>query len=84
MNVKQCIALAVLTAAGGAAMAEEPIVGLITKTDTNPFFVKMKEGASNAQTEGAKLLTAAGRADGDNAGQVTAIENRWPPVPRRS
>ncbi|WP_035821653.1 MULTISPECIES: sugar ABC transporter substrate-binding protein [Janthinobacterium] len=76
MNVKQCIALAVLTAAGGAAMAEEAIVGLITKTDTNPFFVKMKEGAQQrAKLKGAKLLTAAGRADGDNAGQVTAIEN---------
>lgn len=76
MNVKQCIALAVLTAAGGAAMAEEPIVGLITKTDTNPFFVKMKEGAQQrAKLKGAKLLTAVGRADGDNAGQVTAIEN---------
>lgn len=76
MNVKQCIALAILTAAGGAAMAEEPIIGLITKTDTNPFFVKMKEGAQQrAKLKGAKLLTAAGRADGDNAGQVTAIEN---------
>ncbi|MDX8120847.1 sugar ABC transporter substrate-binding protein [Janthinobacterium sp. GMG2] len=76
MNVKQCIALSVLTAAGGAAMAEEAIVGLITKTDTNPFFVKMKEGAQQrAKLKGAKLLTAAGRADGDNAGQVTAIEN---------
>ena len=76
MNVKQCIALAILTATGGAAMADEPIVGLITKTDTNPFFVKMKEGAQQrAKLKGAKLLTAAGRADGDNAGQVTAIEN---------
>ena len=28
-----------------AAVGEKPIVGLITKTDTNPFFVKMKEGA---------------------------------------
>ena len=76
MNVKQCIALAILTATGSAAMAEEPIVGLITKTDTNPFFVKMKEGAQQrSKLKGAKLLTAAGRADGDNAGQVTAIEN---------
>ncbi len=30
---------------GGAASAEEVIVGLITKTNNNPFFVKMKEGA---------------------------------------
>ncbi|CAL9291985.1 sugar ABC transporter substrate-binding protein [Streptomyces olindensis] len=51
-------------------------VGLITKTDTNPFFVKMKEGAEkSAKAEGVKLMTAAGKFDGDNAGQVTAIEN---------
>jgi fructose transport system substrate-binding protein len=51
-------------------------VGLITKTETNPFFVKMKQGAEKeASTKGAKLLTAAGKFDGDNASQVTAIEN---------
>jgi fructose transport system substrate-binding protein len=50
--------------------------GLITKTDTNPFFVKMKEGATKeANAKGGKLLTAAGKFDGDNASQVTAIEN---------
>jgi len=59
-----------------ASAADQPVIGLITKTDTNPFFVKMKEGAQAAATaKGAKLLSAAGRADGDNAGQVTAIEN---------
>jgi fructose transport system substrate-binding protein len=51
-------------------------VGLITKTETNPFFVKMKEGAQAKATElGAKLLTGAGAKDGDNEGQVTALEN---------
>jgi fructose transport system substrate-binding protein len=51
-------------------------VGLITKTDTNPFFVKMRDGAQKeAAAKGAKLLTAAGKFDGDNASQVTAIEN---------
>ncbi|MGB8945907.1 MAG: sugar ABC transporter substrate-binding protein [Streptomyces sp.] len=51
-------------------------VGLITKTDTNPFFVKMKEGAEKAAKDNdAQLSTAAGKFDGDNAGQVTAIEN---------
>ncbi|MDX3225163.1 sugar ABC transporter substrate-binding protein [Streptomyces sp. ME19-01-6] len=51
-------------------------VGLITKTDTNPFFVKMKEGAEKAAKEnGVQLTTAAGKFDGDNAGQITAIEN---------
>ncbi|GAA4627645.1 substrate-binding domain-containing protein [Actinoallomurus vinaceus] len=54
----------------------EIIVGLITKTDTNPFFVKMKEGAQKeAQARGVKLMTAAGRFVGDNPSQVTAVEN---------
>ncbi|WP_410500170.1 sugar ABC transporter substrate-binding protein [Chitinibacter sp. S2-10] len=58
------------------ALAAEPVIGLITKTETNPFFVKMKEGATaEAKAKGAKLLSAAGKTDGDNAGQVTAIEN---------
>ncbi len=68
------LTLAALTAT--AVAADQPVIGLITKTDTNPFFVKMKEGAQAAATaKGAKLLSAAGKADGDNAGQVTAIEN---------
>jgi fructose transport system substrate-binding protein len=73
------LALSALTLAAlgaGAVAADQPVIGLITKTDTNPFFVKMKEGAQAAATaKGAKLLSAAGKADGDNAGQVTAIEN---------
>jgi fructose transport system substrate-binding protein len=64
-----------LTLAASAAMAQ-PVIGLITKTDSNPFFVKMKEGAdAEAKKLGAKLLTASGKTDGDNAGQVTAMEN---------
>lgn len=52
------------------------IVGLITKTETNPFFVKMKEGAqAEADKLGAKLLTGAGTKNGDNESQVTAMEN---------
>jgi fructose transport system substrate-binding protein len=58
------------------APAQGVVVGLITKTDTNPFFVKMKEGASEAaKAKGARLMSAAGKFDGDNASQVTAIEN---------
>ncbi len=69
-------AVALALAAAQASAADQPIVGLITKTETNPFFVKMKEGAAEAaKAKGAKLLTAAGKQDGDNAGQVTAIEN---------
>lgn len=69
--------LAILLAAPALALAQpQPVVGLITKTETNPFFVKMKEGAAvAAKAAGAKLLTGAGKADGDNAGQVTAMEN---------
>jgi fructose transport system substrate-binding protein len=68
-------AAALLLAAGPAAAQNAPVIGLITKTETNPF-VKMKEGAAAAaKAQGAKLLTGAGKADGDNAGQVTAMEN---------
>ncbi len=63
-------------AASTAAAQGQPVIGLITKTETNPFFVKMKEGAdAEARKLGAKLLSAAGKTDGDNAGQVTAMEN---------
>jgi fructose transport system substrate-binding protein len=68
------LALAVGIAA--TAGAQTPVIGLITKTESNPFFVKMREGAQTAaRSNGARLLTAAGQNDGDNAGQVTAIEN---------
>jgi fructose transport system substrate-binding protein len=51
-------------------------VGLITKTDDNPFFVKMRLGAAaQAKKLGAQLLTAAGKSTSDNAGEITAIEN---------
>ena len=71
-------ALPFMTAVSQPAQAqdEEIIVGLITKTESNPFFVKMKEGAQAAADEaGVKLLTAAGQFDADNASQVAAIEN---------
>jgi fructose transport system substrate-binding protein len=59
-----------------ALSQQQPVIGLITKTETNPFFVKMREGATEAaKARGARLMTAAGRFDGDNASQVTAIEN---------
>jgi fructose transport system substrate-binding protein len=73
---KTLIALAALAFAATSAFAADPVIGLITKTETNPFFVKMKEGAqAEAKKLGAKLLTGAGKTDGDNAGQVTAMEN---------
>ena len=55
---------------------QKMIVGLITKTDTNPFFVKMREGAKEKAEElNIELRTFAGRFDGDNETQVQAIEN---------
>jgi fructose transport system substrate-binding protein len=67
---------ALALAASGAFAANEPVIGLITKTETNPFFVKMKEGAAaEAKKLGAKLLTASGKKDGDTASQIAAIEN---------
>src|SRR3954469_10994533 len=61
---------------GGPASAEEVIVGLITKTNNNPFFVKMKEGAdAKAKELGVELRSFAGKYDGDNEGQVAAIES---------
>ena len=69
-------AAACLLAAAAPLRAQQPIIGLITKTESNPFFVKMREGAdAAARANGARLLTAAGKNDADNAGQVTALEN---------
>jgi fructose transport system substrate-binding protein len=70
-----------ITACGGSSGSSSSgsgsvKVGLITKTETNPFFVKMKDGAQKeASAKGASLMSAAGKFDGDNASQVTAIEN---------
>ena len=79
LTLNAAVAAALTTAALAAwapAHAAEPVIGLVTKTETNPFFVKMKEGATaEAKAKGAKLLSGAGKADGDNAGQVAAMEN---------
>lgn len=58
-----------------AASAADTSVCLITKTDTNPFFVKMKEGATaKAKELGVTLKSYAGKIDGDSESQVAAIE----------
>ncbi len=65
-------------AAGGSGggSGDQPVVGLITKTDTNPFFVKMRDGATQAASQaGVQLQSFAGKQDGDNEAQVQAIEN---------
>ncbi len=72
------VALTGVVASGATApaMAEDIIVGLITKTNTNPFFVKMREGAeAKAKELGVELRTFAGKYDGDNEAQIEAIES---------
>ena len=70
------IALTAAALATGASAGSHSISAcLITKTDTNPFFVKMKEGASaKAEELGIDLKTFAGKIDGDHETQVQAIE----------
>jgi fructose transport system substrate-binding protein len=79
--VKSAFKAALLGAAAiaifGVAPSQAAGVGacLITKTETNPFFVKMREGAAAKAAElGIELKAYAGKDDGDNEGQVAAIE----------
>jgi fructose transport system substrate-binding protein len=63
-------------ASGGSGSGDAVKVGLITKTETNPFFVKMKDGASaEAKKSGAEVQSFAGKKDGDNESQVAAVES---------
>ena len=69
-------ALALLAGSAAPALADEVIVGLVTKTEVNPFFVKMRQAAeAEAKAKGVKLVARAGKFDGDNEGQVAAIED---------
>ena len=75
--LKSAAAAAVLLSFASITPAQSAGVGacLITKTDTNPFFVKMKEGATAKAAElGVDLKAYAGKDDGDNEGQVAAVE----------
>ena len=60
-------------ASGGSS----PIgVVLITKDSTNPFFVAMQKGAkADAAKNNVKLTVASGKQEGDDQGQITAIED---------
>ena len=76
MNLKAALlgAAAIALVAGAASAAD--LACLITKNNTNPFFVKMKEGAEAAATAaGMDFQAYAGEKDGDAAPQITAIEN---------
>ena len=72
---------ALLGAAATAVFAVTPALAadgvcLITKNNTNPFFVKMKEGAeAKAKELGLEFQAFAGKVDGDAGPQIEAIEN---------
>ncbi|HEY3684017.1 MAG TPA: substrate-binding domain-containing protein [Streptosporangiaceae bacterium] len=77
-----CAAAAVLAGSlvacgsGAGSGAGQLKIGLVTKTETNPYFVKLRESATAAaKAKGAQLIALAGKFDGDNEGQVTAVEN---------
>ncbi len=73
--LKSAVAAVALLGFATVAQAGVPAC-LITKNNTNPFFVKMKEGATAAATAaGIDLQAFAGEKDGDAAPQITAIEN---------
>jgi fructose transport system substrate-binding protein len=68
--------VATVASAGTSGTAGSIKVGLITKDVTNPFFVKMRQGATaQAKKLGAELVYAAGKNSSDNASQIAAIEN---------
>lgn len=64
------------SSAGAGGGGGDPIaVTLITKTSTNPFFIAMQKGAEEAgKANNVTITTAAGKEDGDEATQITAIE----------
>lgn len=71
------ISIIATTLISGHALADSHSASacLITKTDTNPFFVKMREGAeAKAKELNMGLKSFAGRIDGDHQTQVQAIE----------
>jgi fructose transport system substrate-binding protein len=61
---------------GGGGGQKSVGVALITKDSTNPFFVSMQKGAkADAAKNNVKLTVASGKQEGDDQGQITAIED---------
>jgi len=63
---------------GNSAATDDDAIGvaLIVKTNSNPFFVAMQDGAKAAADEaGVSLTLAAGKEDGDEDTQIKAIED---------
>ena len=74
-NTKALLGAAAIALIAGSASAAD-LACLITKNNTNPFFVMMKKGAEKAAADaGMDFQAYAGEKDGDAAPQITAIEN---------
>jgi len=78
--VPLCVGALVLSACGKSSSSSSggkgTAVSLITKDSTNPFFVAMQQGAKKSAKElGVTITIASGKAEGDDQGQIDAIEN---------
>ena len=86
MNAKKVVLLCLLMCSAAFAYAQQPTVGLITKTETNPFFVKMKEGRASSRQS--RWRQADERAPASSTATTPARLPRsrtWSPrVPRQS
>jgi fructose transport system substrate-binding protein len=61
---------------GSSGGTEKIGVALITKDSSNPFFVAMQKGAKeDAAKQNVNLTVASGKQEGDDQGQITAIED---------
>ena len=76
LKTTACAAAALFAATLGANAQEPTRACIITKTDINPFFVKMKEGAEEKGRElGVEIMAYAGKIDGDHETQQQAMES---------
>jgi fructose transport system substrate-binding protein len=74
VGIGSAAVLALGLAACGGSDQQRVTAGLITKQETNPFFVTMREAAEKtAADDNVTLLTATGKSDVDNASQVAAL-----------
>jgi fructose transport system substrate-binding protein len=69
-------AVLLLAVAGCGNNEQRVTAGLITKQETNPYWVTMRKVAEKtARDDNVELLTATGKSDVDNQSQVAALED---------
>jgi fructose transport system substrate-binding protein len=76
-NASSLALVAIAMLSTSAFAADDAVkIGLVTRTDSNPFFVKLREDAqAYAKTAGAEIVAITGKTHDDAAGQVAAIED---------